>query len=141
MNINREKTLEVLNKYFNKKQSEKIEKQLYDYYNSMNYSSDIKENIYYNRLFIVCKNNKKVNVNNIMDYTKYDRKWNKLQDDLDLMNREIMIKNDAVCTGMFFCNTCKKDTKCTYYSLQTRSADEPMTNFITCLTCNKNWKE
>ena len=31
--------------------------------------------------------------------------------------------------------------KCTYYQLQTRSADEPMTTFITCLNCNNKWKE
>lgn len=30
--------------------------------------------------------------------------------------------------------------KCTYYQLQTRSADEPMTTFVTCLNCNARWK-
>ena len=32
-------------------------------------------------------------------------------------------------------------TQCTYYQLQTRSADEPMTTFVTCLTCNARWKQ
>jgi DNA-directed RNA polymerase subunit M/transcription elongation factor TFIIS len=41
--------------------------------------------------------------------------------------------------GMFKCNKCKTFNT-TYYSLQTRSADEPMTNFISCLTCKKRWK-
>ena len=41
--------------------------------------------------------------------------------------------------GIFQCKKCHSK-KTTYYSLQTRSADEPMTNFITCLNCNNRWK-
>ena len=41
--------------------------------------------------------------------------------------------------GLFKCGKCKKN-KTTYYQLQTRSADEPMTTYVTCLNCNKNWK-
>lgn len=42
-------------------------------------------------------------------------------------------------TNMFTCKKCKSN-KCTYYELQTRSADEPTTIFVTCLDCGKNWK-
>ena len=42
-------------------------------------------------------------------------------------------------TDMFRCGKCKK-RNCTYYQMQTRSADEPMTSFITCLHCNNRWK-
>ena len=42
-------------------------------------------------------------------------------------------------TDMFTCSKCKSK-KCTYYELQTRSADEPATIFVTCLNCGKNWK-
>jgi len=38
------------------------------------------------------------------------------------------------------CSSCKCKTKCDYYQLQTRSADEPMTTFVTCLECGKRWK-
>jgi len=41
--------------------------------------------------------------------------------------------------GMFTCRKCKS-RKTTFYLLQTRSADEPMTAFITCLGCGNKWK-
>ena len=39
-----------------------------------------------------------------------------------------------------YCQRCKRQTSCDYYQLQTRSADEPMTTFVTCLECDKRWK-
>lgn len=39
-----------------------------------------------------------------------------------------------------FCRSCKRKTKCDYYQVQTRSADEPMTTFVTCLECDTKWK-
>lgn len=39
-----------------------------------------------------------------------------------------------------YCSACKKKTNCDYYQMQTRSADEPMTTFVTCLECDKRWK-
>jgi transcription elongation factor S-II len=42
-------------------------------------------------------------------------------------------------TDQFLCGKCK-NRKCTYYQLQTRSADEPMTTFVTCTVCNNRWK-
>jgi DNA-directed RNA polymerase subunit M/transcription elongation factor TFIIS len=39
----------------------------------------------------------------------------------------------------FVCRKCRKN-KTTHYQLQTRSADEPMTTFVTCLTCDARWK-
>lgn len=39
-----------------------------------------------------------------------------------------------------FCRSCKKKTKCSYYLMQTRSADEPMTMFVTCIECDAKWK-
>jgi transcription elongation factor S-II len=47
--------------------------------------------------------------------------------------------NIKASTDMFTCKKCKSK-RCTYYELQTRSADEPATIFVTCLDCGKNWK-
>ena len=44
-----------------------------------------------------------------------------------------------VCEGIHSCSKCK--SKKTYsYQLQTRSSDEPMTNFVTCAECGNKWK-
>jgi DNA-directed RNA polymerase subunit M/transcription elongation factor TFIIS len=40
----------------------------------------------------------------------------------------------------FYCSQCKKKARCDYYQMQTRSADEPMTTFVTCLECDRRWK-
>lgn len=42
-------------------------------------------------------------------------------------------------TDNYTCRKCKSK-KCTYFQLQTRSADEPMTTFVTCLECGNRWK-
>jgi transcription elongation factor S-II len=47
--------------------------------------------------------------------------------------------NLEASTDMFTCKKCKSK-RCTYYELQTRSADEPSTIFVTCLDCGKNMK-
>jgi len=42
-------------------------------------------------------------------------------------------------TDAFQCGRCKQ-RKCRYRQAQTRSADEPMTTFVTCTNCNHRWK-
>jgi transcription elongation factor S-II len=39
----------------------------------------------------------------------------------------------------FTCFKCHS-TNCDYYQLQTRSADEPMTTFVSCIECGNRWK-
>ena len=41
--------------------------------------------------------------------------------------------------GMHSCGKCKS-RKTTYYQLQTRSADEPLTTFVQCINCQKRWR-
>ena len=53
--------------------------------------------------------------------------------------RKYELKPEAM-TDMFKCGKCGSRS-CSYYEFQTRSADEPMTQFITCLDCNNNWKQ
>jgi transcription elongation factor S-II len=54
---------------------------------------------------------------------------------MELLSQE----NNQQGTSQFKCGKCKKNN-CTYFQLQTRSADEPMTTFVHCLNCNNRWK-
>lgn len=76
-----------------------------------------------------------------LDYVKlYPKNWEYLND--EKKKREEMIKNKvfAITTNMFTCYKCKKN-QCSYFELQTRSADEPSTTFINCLNCGNKWKQ
>ena len=42
-------------------------------------------------------------------------------------------------TDMFKCENCGS-RKTTFYQKQTRSADEPMTTFVTCCECGRKWR-
>jgi len=57
------------------------------------------------------------------------------------MKRDASKYNDNMqaSTNMYTCKKCKSQ-RCTYYEMQTRSADEPATIFVTCLDCGKNWR-
>jgi len=66
--------------------------------------------------------------------------WKELKDQQFRRDKRILEGNLAMATDRFRCSQCKKKM-CSYYELQTRSADEPMTIFISCLNCGKNWKQ
>ena len=69
----------------------------------------------------------------------FPEKWN------ELVNAKIERDNNATkveqkgATDEFTCWKCK-NSKCTYYQMQTRSADEAMTTFIICLVCANRWR-
>jgi DNA-directed RNA polymerase subunit M/transcription elongation factor TFIIS len=73
-------------------------------------------------------------------YELFPKNWQTILDEkikIEQMKKEAI---QASATDMFKCFKCYK-RKCTYFELQTRSADEPMTIFITCLECGNKWKE
>jgi DNA-directed RNA polymerase subunit M/transcription elongation factor TFIIS len=51
-----------------------------------------------------------------------------------------LYSNKGGASIFLYCSVCKKKSRCDYYQMQTRSADEPMTTFVTCLECDKRWK-
>jgi DNA-directed RNA polymerase subunit M/transcription elongation factor TFIIS len=48
-------------------------------------------------------------------------------------------ENNQQGSTFFKCSKCRQNN-CVYFQMQTRSADEPMTTFITCLNCGNRWK-
>ena len=66
-------------------------------------------------------------------------KWNPLIEELNIKNQNKYMPKLEASSDNFTCWKCKSK-KCTHYQLQTRSADEPMTTFVTCLDCGTRWK-
>ena len=65
--------------------------------------------------------------------------WKKLLDIIkERENNKYVAKLEAN-TENFTCRKCYSN-QCSYYQLQTRSADEPMTTFVTCTKCGSRWK-
>tara|TARA_B110000285_G_scaffold2803_1_gene2931 strand:- start:1969 stop:2496 length:528 start_codon:yes stop_codon:yes gene_type:complete len=85
----------------------------------------------------------KIDPRNISSLSRYDifpEIWGELLKKLAEKDKlKYELKPEAM-TDMFKCRKCGSRS-CAYYEFQTRSADEPMTQFITCLDCNNNWKQ
>ena len=69
----------------------------------------------------------------------YPKKWSELIVAKSKRDQQIFETNLEAATDTFKCRKCKSN-KCTYYLQQTRSADEPMTIFVTCIDCGQRWK-
>jgi hypothetical protein len=70
----------------------------------------------------------------------YPERWNTLAAREMKKETKMLEKDTSMATDMFRCPRCGK-RQCTYYEQQTRSADEPMTIFIRCLNCSKQWRQ
>ena len=73
---------------------------------------------------------------NLQPHHLFPENWKKIID------RRVLIedkKKNMSTTDIFECRKCNK-RKCSVYQMQTRSADEPMTTFVNCLTCGASWK-
>lgn len=66
-------------------------------------------------------------------------KWSDLIEKKSKRDKNKFETNIAAATDTFTCRKCKAN-QCTYYQMQTRSADEPMTTFVTCIPCGNRWK-
>ena len=108
--------------------------------------------IYTDHLFTIISNlnnetiqnklkNKEIKVHEIAFMTHQEmneKRWEKLLEAKKLKEENMYAPKLEASTDDFTCGRCKSK-KCTYYQLQTRSADEPMTTFVTCLNCGKRW--
>lgn len=66
------------------------------------------------------------------------RRQDRLLMEQNLKDAKAAQDNEAE-TDQFRCGRCHQ-RKTKYYQLQTRSADEPMTTFVTCINCGNRWK-
>ena len=66
-------------------------------------------------------------------------KWDELITAKSKRDQNLFETNLEAATDTFTCRKCKSN-KCTDMQLQLRSADEPMTTFVTCLSCGNRWR-
>ena len=146
--------------------SKKIEESIYNYSINQSIIKGIEQNIddkYFKRIYV----NKIITLYNNLDETSYIKNTNFLNrlknNEFDIkdiaflspqeINKEHWKKyidrqsaNDeflysrtvGIRTAEYKCGRCK-EKNCTYYLLQVRCSDEPMTTFINCLNCGHRW--
>ena len=123
--------------------SDIIFKQLYinkciSIYLNLNDKSYIKNNYLLKNIL-----DKKIDPQKIANLSVYDifpDNWKDLMDKKSKVDElKYKLKPEAM-TDQFKCRKCFSRS-CSYYEVQTRSADEPMTQFITCLNCKNRWKQ
>ena len=74
-----------------------------------------------------------------MTHQQFDpEKWFELLQQKEKKDASKLVDNIEASTDAYVCRRCKS-RKCTYNAIQIRSSDEPMTIFVNCLNCGKNW--
>lgn len=68
-----------------------------------------------------------------------EERWSELIELQQIKEENKYTPKIEASTDNFTCFKCKSK-ECTHYQLQTRSADEPMTTFVTCIRCSNRWK-
>jgi len=79
------------------------------------------------------------NIPTMSAYDMFPEHWQELADKLLVREQKILEGNKSRATDEYKCKRCGK-RECTYYEMQTRSADEPTTIFISCLNCGQRWR-
>ena len=101
----------------------------------------ITNNLKHEELFNILKN-KKIKAHELVFMTHQEMRpdiWNNLIELKKIKDENKFSPKIEASTDDFTCSKCKSK-KCTFYQLQTRSADEPMTTFVTCINCGNRWK-
>ncbi len=79
-------------------------------------------------------------ISSMNNYELFESRWKDSFEAQQIREKRQLEGNKSMATDQFLCTRCWK-RECTYYEMQTRSADEPMTIFITCLNCGKHWRQ
>ena len=93
------------------------------------------------RLLIRLKKNEFTPVKLVtMNYQQlFPENWKELIDEKYRRDKVLYETKQESMTDQFLCKRCRS-RETSYYEVQTRSADEAMTIFITCLNCGNRWK-
>ena len=160
--------IDIFSKLIDKVKANSIEKSIYDYTKEISkkrnilplWTNDVFKKIYINKSISLYTNidktsyikndslmdkinKKQINIDKLafMSFQQlFPNHWKEMLD--EKYKREKLMYEDKPesMTDQFKCGRCKQ-RKCTYYELQTRSADEGMTLFITCIICGNRWRQ
>ena len=165
----RQRYIQILNSNLNNsKLSKQIEKQLYNYSIRLakeRYIRRVWSNIIFKQLYIskvrsfysniletsyiknpnfknkILSGEIKIDeISNLSVYDIYPENWTQLLDEKIKRDKLKYEMKPTAMTDQFKCRKCSSRS-CSYYEVQTRSADEPMTQFISCLDCGNRWKQ
>ncbi len=161
------KAVQKLNLIIDQKEiCEKIEKSIYNYASDQCKMKNIESDIT-NKLFLRIYVNKLMSLYNNLDKNSYiknedfydevlsdkfdidniaymspqevnKKHWKKYIDKQSAVDEFLYSRTAGIRTKEYKCGRCK-ERNCTYYQLQVRSSDEPMTTFINCLNCGNSW--
>ena len=105
--------------------------------------TNLKPNAYVKNNYLLDKIlNENINVDKIAFMKPeeiFPQHWKALLDKKFKIDKNLYETRTELATSLYKCGKCKKKM-CTYFQLQTRSADEPMTTFVTCMNCQNRWK-
>jgi len=122
----------IENKYFKRIYVNKI----ITLFNNLDKSSYIKNVFFIERLL-----NKEFNIEDIAFLSPQDinkEHWKKYLDRQVANDEFFYSRTVGTHTSEYKCGRCKQ-RDCTYYQLQVRCSDEPMTTFVECLNCHNKW--
>lgn len=105
-------------------------------YNNLDKNSYIKNVSFYDRVL-----NGEIDLSLIAFLTPQEMNkehWKKYIDKQSASDEFLYSRTAGTKTQEYKCGRCK-NRECTYYQLQVRCSDEPMTTFINCLNCGNSW--
>lgn len=105
-------------------------------YNNLDKKSYIKNNNFYDKVI-----NNELDIDNVAFLSPQEINpdhWKKYIDKQNATEEFLYSITAGTKTQEYKCGRCKQ-RDCTYYQLQVRCCDEPMTTFINCLNCGNNW--
>ena len=167
LNMTSLKTIQKLNLIIDDKEiCESIEKSIYQYAYEQCKSKNIVPNIE-DKLFLRIYVNKLMSLYNNLDKNSYlknenfydevmngnidlsniaflspqevnKKHWKKYIDKQSAVDEFLYSRTAGIRTTEYKCGRCK-ERNCSYYQLQVRCSDEPMTTFINCLNCGNSW--
>ena len=105
-------------------------------YNNLDKNSYIKNEDFYDEVI-----KGKIELKNIAFLSPQEvnkKHWKKYIDKQSAVDEFLYSRTAGIRTQEYKCGRCR-ERNCTYYQLQVRCSDEPMTTFINCLNCGNTW--